>query len=61
MASGVQLMLKLMNMSDEELGMRDEELGMRDEELGIRDEDELLSEGEKLGIRDVTSFHLMNS
>ena len=43
MASGVQLMLKLMNMSDEGLGMRYEE-------LGIRDEDELLSEGEKLGI-----------
>ena len=62
MASGVQLMLKLMNMSDEELGIRDEdELLSEGEKLGIRDEDELLSEGEKLGMRDVTSFHLMNS
>ena len=31
--------------------IRNEELGMRNEELGIRNEDELLSEGEKLGIR----------
>ena len=49
MASGVQLMLKLRNMSEEKSSG---ELGIRDEELGIRDEDELLSEGEKLGIRD---------